>query len=117
MAIHSSVLAWRIPLTEKPDGLQSMEYQRVRNDWATKSNKQLGHNIQFEKRCAWKILRLSFKLNPLYFFPLDCALSEFLRGFLPSSSDASLDQFSIQLLIEFLHRYPLFLWLQLVLLL
>ena len=38
MAIHSSVLAWRIPLTEKPDGLQSMEYQRVRHDWATKQN-------------------------------------------------------------------------------
>ena len=24
MAIHSSVLAWRIPLTEEPGGLQSM---------------------------------------------------------------------------------------------
>ena len=24
MAIHSSILAWKIPLTEEPDGLQSM---------------------------------------------------------------------------------------------
>ena len=25
MAIHSNILAWRIPWTEKPGGLQSME--------------------------------------------------------------------------------------------
>ena len=30
MATHSSVLAWRIPWTEKPGGLQSMGSQRVR---------------------------------------------------------------------------------------
>ena len=28
MATHSSVLAWRSPWTEEPDGLQSMEFQR-----------------------------------------------------------------------------------------
>ena len=28
-ATHSSILAWRIPWTEEPDGLQSMESQRV----------------------------------------------------------------------------------------
>ena len=27
MATHSSILAWRIPWTEKPGGLQSMESQ------------------------------------------------------------------------------------------
>ena len=32
MATHSSILAWRIPQTEKPDGLQSMGLQRVRRD-------------------------------------------------------------------------------------
>ena len=32
MATHSSVLAWRIPWTEEPDGLQSMGSQRVRHD-------------------------------------------------------------------------------------
>ena len=31
MATHSSILAWRIPWTEKPGGLQSMELQRVRH--------------------------------------------------------------------------------------
>ena len=32
MAIHSSVLAWRIPWTEEPGRLQSIEFQRVRLD-------------------------------------------------------------------------------------
>ena len=35
MAIHSSILAWRIPWTEEPGRLQSMGSQRVRHDWAT----------------------------------------------------------------------------------
>ena len=35
MTTPSSVLAWRIPWTEEPDRLQSMESQRVRHDWAT----------------------------------------------------------------------------------
>ena len=32
MATHSSVLAWKIPWTEKPDGLQSTGSQRVSYD-------------------------------------------------------------------------------------
>ena len=32
VAIHSSVLAWRIPRTEEPGGLQSVGLQRVRHD-------------------------------------------------------------------------------------
>ena len=35
MATHSSTLAWKIPWTEEPGGLQSMGSQRVRHDWAT----------------------------------------------------------------------------------
>ena len=35
MATHSSILAWRIPQTEEPGGLQSMGSQRVRHDGAT----------------------------------------------------------------------------------
>ena len=35
MAIHSSILAWRIPWTEEPGGLQSTGSQRVGHDWAT----------------------------------------------------------------------------------
>ena len=36
MATHSSILAWRLPRTERPGGLQSMGSQRVRHDCATK---------------------------------------------------------------------------------
>ena len=34
MATHSSILAWEIPWTEKPRGLQSTGLQRVVHDWA-----------------------------------------------------------------------------------
>ena len=32
MATHSSILAWKIPWTEEPSGLQSMRSQRVGYD-------------------------------------------------------------------------------------
>ena len=32
MTIHSRILAWRIPRTEEPGGLQSMGSQRVGHD-------------------------------------------------------------------------------------
>ena len=36
MATHPSILAWDIPWTDEPVGLQSMGSQRVRHDLATK---------------------------------------------------------------------------------
>ena len=41
MAIHSSILAWIIPWTEEPGGLQSMGSQRVWHNW---SNLACMHN-------------------------------------------------------------------------
>ena len=35
MATHTSILAWRIPWTEEPVGVQSMGSQRVGHDWVT----------------------------------------------------------------------------------
>ena len=35
MAMYSSILAWRIPWTEEPGGLQSMGSQRVGHNRAT----------------------------------------------------------------------------------
>ena len=32
MATHSRILAWKIPWTEEPGGLQSMGSQRVKHD-------------------------------------------------------------------------------------
>ena len=40
MATHSSILVWRIPWTEEPGGLQSMESQGVGHILATKQQKQ-----------------------------------------------------------------------------
>ena len=36
MATHSSTLAWEIPWTEEPGGLQSMGSQRIRHDLVIK---------------------------------------------------------------------------------
>ena len=36
MATHSSILAWKIPWTEEPGGLQPVGSQRVRHDLVTK---------------------------------------------------------------------------------
>ena len=37
MATYSSILAWEIPWTEEPGGLQSIGSQRVRHDSVTKT--------------------------------------------------------------------------------
>ena len=36
MATHSGILAWEIPWIDKPGGLQSMGFQNIGNDLATK---------------------------------------------------------------------------------
>ena len=38
MAIHSSIIAWKIPWTEEPGRLQSMESRRVEYDLVTKEH-------------------------------------------------------------------------------
>ena len=48
MVARSSVLAWKILLTEAPGGLQSKESQRVRHDWVTKRTAHMHHLIIFE---------------------------------------------------------------------
>ena len=42
MVTHSGILAWEIPRTEEPDGLQFMELQRVGHDLATKQQQKQG---------------------------------------------------------------------------
>ena len=41
MAIQSSILAWRIPWTGDPGRLQSVRLQRVKHNWATKTQTYL----------------------------------------------------------------------------
>ena len=40
MATHSSILAWRIPWTEKPGGLQSIGCKELDNNLATNQQQQ-----------------------------------------------------------------------------
>ena len=57
MAIHSTILAWRIPWTEEPGGLQSMGSQRVRHDWAT--NTYIMHKVNFYlEKSLWGYLEI-----------------------------------------------------------
>ena len=46
MAAHSSILAWRIPWTKEPGGLQSVGSQRVRHDLATKQKQPCNTHIR-----------------------------------------------------------------------
>ena len=41
MATHSSILAWRIPRTEEPGGLQSTGLQRVTNEQLSTSTRSV----------------------------------------------------------------------------
>ena len=55
MATHSSILAWRIPQTEEPAGLQSIASTSVRHDWTTNTFPQklpaTSHHLQ---QRVWK---------------------------------------------------------------
>ena len=41
-----SILAWEIPWTEEPGGLQSLGLQRVRHDLVTQQQSYSGHDIE-----------------------------------------------------------------------
>ena len=63
MATHSSILAWRIPWTEEPGGLQSMGSQRVRHDWS-----DLACNAWYATFC-WTINSAIHKSFPTMVLP------------------------------------------------
>ena len=48
MATHSSILAWKIPWTEEPGGLQSMGSQRVGHNQVTSTNTMDHGNSEIE---------------------------------------------------------------------
>ena len=51
MATHSSIFAWRIPWTEEPGGLQSMELQRAGYDCATNTSTSIVNLEGQEELC------------------------------------------------------------------
>ena len=67
MATHSSILAWRIPWTEEPGGLQSTGLQRVGHDWATSltsSNNHLGWFSLILKNSTFATVAFSLPIFP-----------------------------------------------------
>ena len=60
MVTHSSILAWEIPRTEEPGGLQSMGLQRVRCDLATKQQLKLSE-IKDVNTFPWEFIDRLFK--------------------------------------------------------
>ena len=76
MATHSNILAWKIPGTEEPGGLQSMGVTRVRHDLATKPSQYKTKNK--EKTPIW----LDLDRNPREIWKKKAQnWSEFIRGF------------------------------------
>ena len=63
MATHSSILAWRLPWTEEPGGLQSMGSQRVRHNSAP-----IGFN--------WGACTSVAQSYPIFCDPMDLDVSE-----------------------------------------
>ena len=53
MATHSSILAWRIPWTEEPGGLQSMGSQRVGRDKVTHTHAWI---LTHSKVRVWEVI-------------------------------------------------------------
>ena len=53
MATYSRILAWEIPWTEEPGGLQSMACKRVGHDLATKQPQQANKHM---KRCSTSLI-------------------------------------------------------------
>ena len=51
-ATHCSILAWRIPWTEEPGGLQSMGSRRVRHNWTTNTTNRSLHATKVNR---WRL--------------------------------------------------------------
>ena len=58
---HSSILAWKVPWTQEPGGLQSMGLQRVRHDWA-----------HMHARTHTHLLHLFWSVDSASLFSLPC---------------------------------------------
>ena len=73
MAIHSRVLAWRIPGTGEPGGLPSMGLHRVGHDWsglAAEAAPTATTPVRREQTCLQFLRRLEFSSSvPLLVLP------------------------------------------------
>ena len=74
MATHSSVLAWKIPWTEEPGGLQSIGSQRIGHDLATKQQQKHIH------------IKLILDFTMTYIYIINSLVKIFLQKVKPNSS-------------------------------
>ena len=70
MAIHSSIVAWRIPGTEQPDRLQSMGLQRVRHDFSLSVSLSLSFSLYIYRSERSEVAQSC----PTLCDPMDCSL-------------------------------------------
>ena len=80
-ATYSNILAWRIPWTEEPGGLQSTALQRVRCDW---SNWAHMHNTLCFAQCKNNRIKMCF-CSYLLVWPWEALLAS-LKNFLRYSN-------------------------------
>ena len=73
MATHSSIPAWRIPWTEEPGGLQSMESQSVGHNWGTNTHSDFLELWLFFLYIIWWPLSLNI-ITKIY--PCCCSVSQ-----------------------------------------
>ena len=75
MAIHSSILAWKIPWTEEPDGLQSIASQGIGHGWSDWACTQQLTNTREEskmnnkRRYGIRIIKLRLENMRIICFP------------------------------------------------
>ena len=80
MATYSVILAWEIPWTEEPGGLQSMGSQRVRHNLVTKQQQQILINNCFIRWSTFSSLKMVANSNFVHFAVLPLVYS-FLQLF------------------------------------
>ena len=78
MATHSSTLAWKIPWTEEPGGLQSMRLHRVGHDWSDLAAAAAAMYVLFpflhSVFCFWNLFKLLNIVIVSIFYFLCCVL-------------------------------------------
>ena len=66
-ATHSGILAWKIPWTEEPGGLQSMGLQGVGHDWETFTSLHFSHPYDYWKNHTFDYQNFVGKMISLLF--------------------------------------------------
>ena len=107
MATHSSILAWRIQWTEEPGELQSMESQRVRHNWVSKTltsnNFNMNHTLIIP--LLLKENRICHLIPPLGLDEDDEILKRFVNPFPPMYPSIHYKLNIFYLLPVMLHKY------------